>query len=316
MRQYLITKEVSYNAIFYSAFKALIVFDMLLQSPKTLDQISDFLTKLPYIKSTISKDSLRVYINTFRNAGCNVKKELTKAKRREYAYYIPENPFKLTVSELQAKKLFEIYEFIMYNLPFEELLNVDLLFRKINDNSKDEIFYNLYEKHSLLKDFDTELLMELEQCCKENALVTVLYNSPRSGFKEIPIIAYKMKVQNYKLYLEGFGMEYKTEGIFLMDRIIKITNIIPGEEVEMPQENFFDIIFELYDPTAELTECEEVISEKGEIRTVRHRTSNKVLTTHRFLQLSNSCKILEPAEFKNEFIATLKSAKEGYLYGT
>ncbi len=315
MRQYINTKEVSYSAIFYSAFKALIVFDMLLQSPKTLDEISDYLSKLPYIKSKLSKDSLRVYINTFKNAGCNVEKKLTKAKRREYAYFIPENPFRPTINELQAKKLFEIYEFIMYNLPFEELLNADLLLRKFDYHVNNVAFHELYLEHSLLKNFDLNLLKQLEQCCKENALVTVLYNSPRSGFKEIPIIAYKMKVQNYKLYLEGFGMEYKTEGIFLMDRIIKITDIIPGEEVEMPQENFFDIIFELYDPTAELMECEEIISEIGDIRTVKHRTSNKVLTTHRFLQLADSCKILEPVEYRDEFIAALKSAREVYLYG-
>lgn len=315
MRQYLNTKEVSYNAIFYSAFKALIVFDLLLNSPKTLDQISDVLSKLPYFKSKISKDTLRVYINTFRNAGCNVEKKLTGEKRREYAYFIPENPFRLAINEQQARKLFEIYEFIMYNLPFEDLLNADLLLRRLNEILKNDSFFELYEQHSLLKNFELGLLTELEQCCKENALVTVLYNSPRSGFKEIPIIAYRMKVQNYKLYLEGFGMEYKTEGIFLMDRIIKITNVIPGEEVEMPMENFFDIIFELYDPRAELEECEEVISEQNGVRTVKHRTSNKVLTTHRFLQLADSCKILEPTEFKNEFIATLKSTREVYLYG-
>ena len=126
MRQYINTKEVSYNAIFYSAFKALVVFNLLLDSPKTLDQISDFLSNLPHIKSKLSKDSLRVYINTFKKAGCTVEKKLTKAKRREYAYFIPENPFRPTINKIQAKKLFEIYEFIMYNLPFEELLNTDL----------------------------------------------------------------------------------------------------------------------------------------------------------------------------------------------
>ena len=315
MRQYINTKEVSYNAIFYSAFKALVVFNLLLDSPKTLDQISDFLSNLPHIKSKLSKDSLRVYINTFKKAGCTVEKKLTKAKRREYAYFIPENPFRPTINKIQAKKLFEIYEFIMYNLPFEELLNTDLLLQKFDFHFKDESFHELYLQQSLLKNFDLNLLKQLEQCCQENALVTVLYNSPRSGFKEIPIIAYKMRVHNYKLYLEGFGMEYKTEGIFLMDRILKITNIIPGEEVEMPQENFFDIIFELYDPTAEIMECEEIISENNDVRTVKHRTSNKVLTTHRFLQLADSCKILGPVEYKNEFIAALKSAREVYLYG-
>lgn len=316
MRQFLNTKEVSYNAIFYSAFKALILFELLLDSPKTLEQISDFFSQLPYIKSKISKDTLRVYINTFKNAGCNVEKKLTKAKRREYAYYIPDNPFRPTISKNQVRRLFELYDFIMYNLPFEELLNIELLLKKIDIYFKDKIFFEFYEKHSLLKDFDVKLLEDLNQCCKENALVTVLYESPRSGFKEIPIIAYRMKVQNYKLYLEGFGMEYKQEAIFLVNRISQITNVVPGEEIELPEEKLLTIVFELYDPNVVLSECEEVLSERnGDIRIVKHKTNNKVLTIHRFLQLGDACKILEPTEFKEEFISALKSAREVYLNG-
>lgn len=315
MRQYLYTKEVSYNAIFYSAFKALIVFELLLASPKTLDQIRDFLVKLPYIKSTISKDTLRVYINTFKCAGCKVEKKLTGEKRREYSYFIPDNPFRPVISETQAQKLFEIYDIIMYNMPFEELLKVEILIKKLDRCFKDKIFHELYERHSVLKDCDFNLLKELEQCCKENALVTVLYNSPRSGFKEIPIIAHNMKIQNYKLYLEGFGMEYKEEAIFLLSRIVKITNIIPGEEVNVPADNSFVITFELYDPDEKLTENEIVISKSGNTRVIQHKTNNKMLSTQRFLQLADSCKILEPASYKQEFISALKAAKEVYVYG-
>lgn len=315
MRQILSTKEVSYNAIFYSAFKALIVFELLLESPKTLEQISDFLVKRPYIKSTISKDTLRVYINSFKKAGCNVERTLTGEKRREYAYYIPDNPFRPVISKTQTKQLFDIYDMIMYNMPFETLLNFDLLIRKFDTCFKDEAFHKQYEEHSLLKAFDVELLRELEQCCKDNSLVTVLYNSPRSGFKEIPIIAHKMKIQNYKLYLEGFGKEYNQEGIFLVSRITKITNIISGENVELPNDNFLEIICEFYNPQIQLAENETVISETGSTRLVKHITTNKVLTNHRFLQLADNCKILEPECYQKEFITLLKSAKEVYANG-
>ena len=315
MRQYLYTKDVSYNAIFYSAFKALIVFELLLSSPRTLDQISDFLAKLPYIKANISKDTLRVYINTFKNAGCKIEKKLTGEQRREYSYFIPDNPFRPVISAIQAQMLFDIYDIIMYNMPFEELLKVEILIKKLNSCFKDKTFHELYNSHSILKDFDINVLKELAQCCKENDMVTVLYNSPRSGFKEISIIAHNMKIQNYKLYLEGFGMEYKEEAIFLLSRIVKITNIIPGAEVKAPTDNSFVITFELYNPEENLAENETVISQSGNTRTVKHTTNNRILSTQRFLQLADSCKILEPANFKQEFISALKAAKEVYLYG-
>ncbi|MCM1010514.1 MAG: hypothetical protein NC390_06530 [Fusobacterium sp.] len=312
MQQFLKTKEVRYNVIFHSAFKALIVFQLLMESPKTLDQLCEALKKTPYIKPTISKDTLRVYINSFKVAGCNVVKKLTKEKRREYAYFIEDNPFRPIISEAQTKKLFEIYDIIMYNMTFEELLNVDLLFQKFNHCLKNEYFAELYEKHSLLKEMDFEMLRTLEQCCKENSLVTVLYNSPRSGLKEIPIVAHKMKVQNYKLYIEGFGLEYKEEAIFLVNRIAKITNIVPSEEVNLPQDNAINVICEFYDTQTPLEDNETVVDTDTRIRTVIHKTTNKLLSIQRFLQLADSCKILEPVEFREEFINALKSAKGNY----
>lgn len=315
MWQNLNAKEMSYNAIFLSAFKTFIVFKLLLESPKTLEQISEILNEIPYIKSNLSKDTLRVYINTFRNAGCYVEKTLTKEKHREYAYFIPDNPFKPKISVNQAKRLFDIYDMILYNAPFRDILNLEMLINKFNNCFQDETFQNLYEEHSILKEFDIDLLNQLEQCCEEKSLVTVLYNSPRSGFKEIPIIAHQMKIQNYKLYLEGFGLEYKQEAIFLLNRIEKITNIVPSEDIKLPEECFFDIIFELYDSNIPLEDCEELLYENNGIRTIKHRTSNKVLTTQRFLQLANSCKILEPDDYKKEFIAQLKAMKEVYNYG-
>ena len=315
MQQYYKTKEVSYNAIFYSAFKALIVFELLMQSPKTLDQLCETLIKMPYIKSKISKDTLRVYINSFKIAGCKVEKKLTGEKHREYAYFIEENPFRPNVTEFQSKKLFDIYDTIMYNLPFEELLKIDLLFRKFKQSFKNAFFDEQYSKHSLLKDFDIDMLATLEQCCKENALVTVLYKSPRSGLKEIPIIAHNMKIQSEKLYIEGFGMEYKQEAIFLISRIIKITNIVPGENISLPQENILEVICEFYDPEIELTPNETLILQNGSTRTILHKTDNKVLSNHRFLQLANYCKILEPEEYRNEFITALKTVKGLYENG-
>lgn len=315
MQQYYKTKEVSYNAIFYSAFKALIVFELLMQSPKTLDQLCETLIKMPYIKSKISKDTLRVYINSFKIAGCKVEKKLTGEKHREYAYFIEENPFRPNVTEFQCKKLFDIYDTIMYNLPFEELLKIDLLFRKFKQSFKNTFFDEQYSKHSLLKDFDIDMLATLEQCCKENALVTVLYKSPRSGLKEIPIIAHNIKIQSEKLYIEGFGMEYKQEAIFLISRIIKITNIVPGENISLPQENILEVICEFYDPEIELTPNETLILQNGSTRTILHKTDNKVLSNHRFLQLANYCKILEPEEYRNEFITALKTVKGLYENG-
>lgn len=315
MQQYYKTKEVSYNAIFYSAFKALIVFELLMQSPKTLDQLCETLIKTPYIKSSISKDTLRVYINSFKIAGCKVEKKLTGEKHREYAYFIPENPFRPVITQIQAEKLFDIYDMIMYNLSFEELIDTDLLFRKFCKSFNNKNFDDLYSKHSLLNDFDIDLLRQLDQCCKDKSLVTVLYKSPRSGYKEIEIIAHNMKIQSEKVYMEGFDMEYKQEAIFLLSRIAKITNIVPAANIILPQDNMLEVICEFYDPEIELIVNETLISENGSTRTILHKTDNKFLSNQRFLQLAQCCKIIAPQEYREEFITVLKTVKGIYEDG-
>ena len=66
MLKTLTAKDVSYNAIFVSAFKALVIFELLLESPKTLDEIQAYLKTIPHIKANLTKDTLRIYLKTFQ----------------------------------------------------------------------------------------------------------------------------------------------------------------------------------------------------------------------------------------------------------
>lgn len=311
MKEYLTAKEISYNAIFFSVFKALIVFEFLLEAPRTLDEIQEHLASLPYIKSTPSKDSLRVYINTFREHGCEVIKKLTQKKHRQYHYFIPENPFHPAINQKQANRYFEIYDILLYNLPFSEVISLEILTRKLNKNFKNEFFTELYESHSLLQDFDIGLLKELEKCCINQDIVTVQYNSPRSGIKPIKIQAKKIIIQNYKVYLSGFGFEYNQDNIFLIERIVEIVNVEPCENITTDKNNI-NIIYELYDPTVELHENEVLIDQDNFKRIITHKTNNLVLSNHRFLQLADTCKIIAPQHYKEDFIMLLRNALEGY----
>ena len=314
MKAYLQAKEISYNAIFFSAFKALIVFEQLLESPKTFTEIQDYLINLPYIKSAPSKDTLRVYINTFKSNGCKVTKELSKQKRREYRYFIPENPFHPRLNEKQANRFFEIFDIILYNLPITEIINLEVLTRKLNQSFKNEHFSTLYYSHSPFKDININILKELEKCCTNNDIVTVLYKSPRSGNKEIKIASKKILIQNHKVYLQGFGFEYKEDAIFLLDRILEIKNVEPYENYDSPQDNTINVIYELYDSTITLLDNETLIDEDDTKRIINHKTNNKVLSNQHFLQLAENCKIIAPLEYQKEFIKILKNTHEEYLY--
>ena len=123
-----------------------------------------------------------------------------------------------------------------------------------------------------------------------------------------------MLIQNYKLYLKGFGFEYKENTIFLVSRILKITNIESSDNIKHNSPNDIEIICEFYDPTIKLTDQETLIEETKGKRIIKHKTNNKVLTKQRFLQLADNCKIIAPTDFKQEFIKTLKAMHEEYVY--
>ncbi len=307
--------QIRYNAIFHSVFKALLVFEMLLEGPITLDEIQRKLSEYKNFKSDISKDSIRVYINSFKSVGCTVKRQLTKEKRRQYVHFIPDNPFRPSISATQIDQFFNIYDIIMYNETFENFLQFHQLTKTLDECFKNDDFHEKFLKHSLIENLDFQLLKDLNKCCQNKELVTVLYSSPRSKEKEIPIIAHNMVFQNYKLYLAGFGKEYNQDAIFLTDRIIKITNREPVDDKESNPNNKFEIVFELYNPSTELLENEEIISQTETTRTVLHKTTNKILSTQRFMQLASTCKIISPQEYKEFFISHLKSTAKVYTNG-
>jgi len=302
--------KIGYNSILYSVFKSLVIFKLLSDTPHTMAEIKETLKQIPFFKNDISNDSIRVYLNSLAKCGCKIEKSLTRSKHRQYTYKITETPFKPQLLK-QTDKLFDLYEICTYNIPFDKFLEIDLFYKKLGKYLCNSYFSEKYESNSKLKNFDTGLLKTLSECCLNKDIVTVLYNSPHSGLKEIPIIAYEICIRNHKVYLKGFGKEYKEVAIFLIDRIQNITRInsYDGSDKE---ENFPDMVYELYDFYEPLDEDETVIETTTKYRKIRRKVKNKLLTFQRILEFGCECKIIEPEIYKNELISILKSIKEVY----
>ena len=312
MKNLLKSKEVSYNAIFFSAYKALAIFKMLSESPKTQDEIINGIAALPFVKSSISKDTLRAYFKSMEQFGFVISKELTHKSHRQYTFSIVDSPFRPKINKIQIKRFFEIYEMLMYNSTFKEFIDVDVFCRKLDKILQNSDFSEAYQKHSILKNTAVETLYSLQQCCEDNSVVTVYYDSPKSGKKNISIIAHELIIQNYKPYLKGFGLEYNEEAIFYLNRILKIVSIEPRENVNIPEKSEKTIIYELYNPKIDLESNEELISDDGKVRVVSLSADNSILSLQRLMQLGTDIKIIAPEIYKKNFIEILKAIKEVY----
>ena len=91
MKEFIKTKKVTYNLMSFTAFKALVLFAELAQSPKSYKEICDIFYNHPYLREQISIDTLRVYINSLKRLGCEVKR--VKGEDKESRYVITKHPF-------------------------------------------------------------------------------------------------------------------------------------------------------------------------------------------------------------------------------
>ena len=302
----------NYNSIIFSVYKSLVIFNLLSSSPHTKNEIKEVLKTIPFFKTEITDDTLRVYINSLIASGCVIEKTLTRHKHREYTYYIKETPFKPVITDSLTDEMFDLYDICTYNMPFEKFLSIDLFYRKLATHLDNEYFLQKYKKHSKLDMFDTGLLRTLTECCINHSIVTVMYKSPHSGFKEMNIAAYEIGMKNYKLYLNGFGYEYGEVAPFLLERIQNIIKIRPNDGSDI-KNSLPDMIYELYDFDEPIDENEEILQTTPEYRLIKRKVQNKLMTFQRILQFGSSCRIVEPELYKNEMIKTLNSMKEVYV---
>lgn len=310
MKEFLKTKKVTYNLMSFTAFKALVMFTELTKSPKSYKEICDIFYNHPYLREQISIDTFRVYMNSLKRFGCEVKR--IKGADKESRYYITSHPFELKYTQDQLQSALKVFKSLVKNMDIDELLMMEEFFEKIGCYIKNEDFINEVKKVSLLKDINKDILKTLIECCKNKNQIIITYASPNSGNKNMELVADKIEVNNGKIYLYGTGFEYKQYGSFLVNRIKKIDEIktektMPDGLVEV------EVVYEIYHTGDFQPETyEKVIKKDNDKLTIEAKTSNTFLLTQRLLSFGNNCKIVSPEDFKNEFVTLLKDMKAGY----
>lgn len=297
----------------FTGFRALMIFSLLLEGPKSYDEIGEYFRNHPYLKKdSISQDTLRVYINSLKMAGC----EITKTKRAEGSKLVlVSHPFELQISKEQVAALKKVYQSIVKVMDVEELIAMDKFFKKIATKTNNENFILNYEKVSLLNNINIDIMKELIDCCKIKAQIVIKYNSPKSGTKDIELISDKIAFDNNKLYLYGTSLEYKQYSYYLVSRILKITDIRmqrTTEEIKPTQ-----IGYEIFLPKEEirLADNEKIISSDKNRTVIEVTASNLFPVKQRILHYANECRVLYPQSFKDEIIKTLKQMREDYSDG-
>lgn len=314
MKEFIKNQKVTYNLMSFTGYKALLLFSLLTEGPKSYNEICEYFFNHPYLREKISIDTLRVYINSLKRIGCEVKR--FRGDDKISRYVITAHPFELKLSDEQIHSVTKIYRSIVKNMDVKELLAMERFFEKIGSYIKNDDFIADIRKISMLRDIDKNLLQDLLDCCEKKEQIVILYNSPNSGEKLIELIADKTDVSNGKIYLYGTGFEYMQYGSFLVSRIKEISEIKINKTIPENLKEFI-IRYRLEGSPAKLhlEDNEEIIEKHNTYAIIEMKTSNDFLAKQKLLEYGPMCRVLEPESFKNDFIKLLKDMKAGYYCG-
>lgn len=312
MKEFMKSQKVTYNLMSFTGFKALLVFSMLLEGPKSFEEIQECLENHPYLNEKVSKDTIRVYINSLKRIGCEINR--TRGDDKVSRYFITAHPFELKITEEQQNSIMKIYKNLVKNMDIQDLLYMDNFFEKIGSYIKNEDFVFSLRKISPIKDIDKKLLSDLLDCCEKKQQIVIRYNSPNSGEKNIEIVADKIDISNNKVYLYGFGFEYQEYGLFLVSRIKYISEIKFAKTI-IDNKNNIKVVYEITYDNFKPNDNEKILKQDGNFYIVEADTNNSFLLKQRLLSFGPACKIIKPDEFKEEFIQILKDMKAGYYCG-
>ncbi len=311
MKEFIKSNTVTYNLMSFTGFKSLMLFSLLLEAPKSYAEICEFFKNHEYIKEEISIDTLRVYLTSLKRSGC----EIIRTKKDEGGKYkLVSHPFELKISDQQLKSIVKIYRIILKTIDISGLLAFEKFLRNLAEKIKNEKLMETIKKVSVLKNIDLQMLEDLIKYSKEQMRLTLLYNSPRSGIKDVHIIADKVAVTQNKVYIYGTSLDYNQESYYLVQRIVKVLDVQPKNPGDLDIKKI-TVGYELtsLNPNTKLSEDEKIVDINENSIIVEVETSNMFMMKRKILEYGSMCRVLYPDSFREEIINTLQKMREGYL---
>ena len=118
--------------------RLLVIFSLLLESPKTAEEINEYFEKNNYPKEIFSIDTLRNDLNALRYAGCDISRA---DKSNNFKYMIASHPFQLNIDMPQLKTCPPLYH---HHLQENHIINFLFLFHKVFDPCLNHVKLYIY----------------------------------------------------------------------------------------------------------------------------------------------------------------------------
>lgn len=304
-----VAEKTELNQISLTGIRSLVLLGLLIEAPRSLEEIRDVFTRMNVMEDSNSDDILRIDLNTLRTMGC----EITRASAKtNYKYVLINHPFALNITSEEISTIRKVYKRIKDSGNLVLMFKYDELFKKLANYVSDiEVKEELYGI-SALKSYKINFVKELFADCKAGRQLELIYRTPEAKADvEKSVSALKLVYQNDKLYLYGYDHLRKESVILNVKRIRAVLSRSSrnGElNVEPMHVQFFLKSFGV----SEIEENENVIETQKDGVLVEGSYHNEFVAMQRILSFGSACTVSTPKDFKQKVIQKLKDMRKVY----
>lgn len=305
--------KVNSESINLTGVRLIVLFSLLLDSPKTAEDINQHFIKNNYPKNIFSLDTLRNDLNALRLAGCTISRA---DKSTDYKYILSEHPFSLNINENISNLLTDVYNKIYKHLSISELIHFENFFKTLAKYAQNEEIAEKLIGISAIKHLDKTLLKDIYNAIIQNRTISFQYKSPNSRLINIQFIPQKLGFRSKKLYVFGFSITHNDCSFFHVSKI-QTPLFIHLEKTKFKKTKIkvqYKLNAEKF-KNFEANENQKILNKTLSEIFIEEIVDNKFILTQNLLAYGKDCTIIAPENYKKEFIQKLKSIRKLYKNG-
>jgi len=285
-----------------TGIRVIVLFSLLLDSPKTVEEINNQYENNPLIRQKVSDDTIRNDINSLRSAGCTISRT-TKSNNR---YALLEHPFELKLNISEIKALKKIYNKIYTTISFSELFAFEEFFQNLVLYTKDEEIKEEIIGISKLSGINKTILKDLIKYSESKNQIKISYLSQNGQIKEHNLLAERVGFRHDKLYLFCVDLDFNKNAFYHVSKITNILEIKLKSEQKIFQK--FKSKYKILNVNQEnyaLSENEKLVEISGNDLIIEAETENDFIMMQNIFGFGRNCEVLEPIDFRKKIITTI-----------
>lgn len=302
-------EKTELNQVSLTGIRSIILLGLLIQAPRSLEEIREMFVQFHIMEEEHSDDILRIDLNTLRAMGCDITRACAKT---DYKYEIQNHPFALVINKEEMNLLKRVYKKLKESIGLQQLIILDSVFKKIATQVGEKSVREELRGLSALKDFDTEELLHMSEDCNCGAIYKLKYKTPTSRVDaEKEIVAENLVFKNDKVYLYGYDLNKQESIVLNVKRITSILSRKIGNKNISTQPIVVKFFLKSFSSLG-LDSNESILEKTKDGFLIQGQYHNEFLATQRMLSFGSSCTVLEPQELVEHIIQKLKDTRKNY----